>query len=186
MTDDGHRRNETEDSSPGTSLGENDGQRFDRLPQTAAGRDVAGRPSRQAVIEFWADRYGIPPETFEGYTFWEKGAGKIWAYAGVACDPASLEALGLMVLRTRQEHWKPTTDGVQRFGRHATRNVLTLSGDQARRFLRGADQAVPWDGEWGYLIVAHDLVDDREPIGVGLYLRGKLRSQVPKGRRRDL
>jgi hypothetical protein len=34
--------------------------------------------------------------------------------------------------------------------------------------------------------VSHDLAGETEPIGVGLYLHGELRSQVPKGRRRDV
>ncbi|PSP82174.1 hypothetical protein BRC78_08810, partial [Halobacteriales archaeon QH_8_68_33] len=41
------------------------------------------------------------------------------------------------------------------------------------------------DGDWGYLVVTHELAGEREPLGVGLYVHGELRSQVPKGRRRD-
>lgn len=167
-------------------LGENDGQRFGRLPPTAGEREVAGRASRQEVLDFWADRYDVPPEIFDGHTLWEKGAGKIWAYAGEACDPARVEALGMTFLRTRQEHWKPTTDAVQRFGRHATGNVLVLPRERTRRFLRGEAQDVDWDYDWGYLIIAHEIAGGLEPVGVGLYLHGELRSQVPKGRQRDL
>jgi len=165
---------------------ENDGGRFDRLPATPAEREVEGRASREDVVAFWTDRYGVPPETFDGHTFWEKGAGKTWAYAGETADPARIEALGMTFLRTRQEHWKPTTDAVQRFGRRATRNVVTVDREAARRFLRGEDQELAWDGDWGYLVVAHELAGRREPVGVGLYLYGELRSQVPKGRQREL
>jgi len=165
----------------------NDGSRFDRLPATDAERRVEGRPSREAVVGFWEERFGIPPETWDGHTFWEKGAGKIWAFAGELPDHVAVETLGLPVLRTRQEHWKPTTDGVQRFGTAATRNVVDLTSEQARRFVAGEDQDLPdWDGDWGYLIAAHELAGEREPIGVGLYLYGELRSVVPKGRRREL
>lgn len=164
----------------------NDGQRFDRLPATPDDRTVEGRATREAVVAFWRNRYGVPPGTFDGHTFWEKGAGKIWAYAGDADDPARVEALGMTVLRTRQEHWKPTTDGVQRFGRDATRNVLCLDRPAARRFLRGEDQELDWDGDWGYLVVAHELADGVEPIGVGLYLYGELRSRIPKSRQRTI
>ena len=57
---------------------------------------------------------------------------------------------------------------------------------EARRFVAGEDQHVDWDGDWGYLIAAHDLAGDVEPLGVGLFIDGELRSQVPKGRRRKL
>lgn len=168
------------------SLRENDGDRFGRLPATDADRAVAGRPTRDAVLDFWAERYGVDPATFDGFTFWERGAGKIWVFHGDVPAPARIEGLGMVFLRTRREHWKPTTEAVQRFGGTATRNVLELDRERARRFVAGKDQPVEWDGDWGYLIVAHEIAGSSEPIGVGLYIRGELRSQIPKGRRRTL
>ena len=165
---------------------ENISHRFDRLPATPDDREVEGRVSREEVVDFWEERFGVAPETFEEFTFWEKGSGKVWAYAGEAPSPTEVEALGMTCLRTRQEHWKPTTDAVQRFGRHATRNVIELDEPAARRFMAGEEQDLEWDGDWGYLIAAHELVGDLEPIGVGLYTYGTLRSMVPKGRRREL
>jgi NOL1/NOP2/fmu family ribosome biogenesis protein len=160
---------------------------FERLPATDDDRTVEGRATREAVVDFWTDRYGLPPEAFEGYTFWEKGAGKVWAFAADLPAPADVEALGMTFLRTRQEHWKPTTDAVQRFGRGATRNVLVLEEGEAKTFLAGETRELDrWDGDWGYVIAAHEIAGAVEPIGVGLYLHGELRSQVPKGRRREL
>jgi NOL1/NOP2/fmu family ribosome biogenesis protein len=167
-------------------VSENDPHRFERLPPTAADRTVEGRATRAAVVDFWTERYGVPPATWADYTFWEKGAGKVWAFADDAPTPLAVEALGMVVLRTRQEHWKPTTNAAQRFGRRATRNVCHLSESAAKRFLAGEDQAVDWDGDWGYLLVTHDLAGRREPVGVGLYLHGELRSVVPKAHRREL
>lgn len=164
----------------------NDGDCLDRLPQTAAERVVAGRATREEVIDWWADRFGIPPETFEGFSFWEKGAGKIWVYAGEARTPSTVETLGMLLLRTRQDHWKPTSRAVQRFGSLATRNVISVDGETASQFVAGKNQDLPWDGDWGYLIVTHEIAGESEPIGVGLYVYGELRSVVPKGSRRDL
>ncbi|MFC4549005.1 MULTISPECIES: DUF7122 family protein [Halorussus] len=163
-----------------------DGQQFDRLPATPDDREVEGRASRREVVDWWHERFGIDPETFDGYTFWEKGKGKIWILRGDTASPIRIEALGMAFLRTRQEHWKPTTNAVQRFGREATRNVVELTREQARTFARGDDQEIDWDGDWGYLVAAHELAGDREPLGVGLFLHGELQSLVPKGRRRDL
>jgi NOL1/NOP2/fmu family ribosome biogenesis protein len=169
------------DGAPG-----NDGGQFDRLPATADDREVPGRATREEVLDWWDDRFGIPPETFAEYTFWEKGKGKIWIYRGEAPDPVDVEGLGMTFLRTRQEHWKPSTNAVQRFGREATSNVIELSGETASRFARGEDQEYDWDGDWGYVIAAHELAGEREPMGVGLYVYGELRSTVPKGRQEDL
>jgi NOL1/NOP2/fmu family ribosome biogenesis protein len=162
----------------------NDGSRFDRLPPTDADRRVRGRPTRAVVVDWWRDRYGI--DAFDDHTLWEKGAGKVWAYAGEAPDPVRVETLGLPVLRARQRFWKPTTDAVQRFGRSATRNVIRLDEPAARAFLAGEDRPVEWDGDPGYLIASHRCAGRDEPIGVGLWTDGELRSTVPKGRRREL
>lgn len=143
---------------------ENVGQRFDRLPATPADRVVSGRPSRQQVLEWWDERFGIPPSVFDGYSFWEKGAGKLWVFAGEAPDPIGVEALGLTALRVRQEHWKPTTDAVQRFGHHARNNVIELDDSAARTFIAGDDQQLAWDGDWGYLIVTHSIAGDSEAL----------------------
>ena len=180
----------------------NVGQQFDRLPATDGDRTVEGRASRAAVVDFFAERFGIDPAVFENFSFWEKGKGKIWIFAADAPSPIRVEGLGMTVLRTRQEHWKPTQSAIQRFGRHASRNIIELDGEAAAAFVRGEDQEYDWDGDWGYLIAAHEIgggTEDRpprdgtavkrgecEPIGVGLYVYGELRSTVPKGNREEL
>jgi NOL1/NOP2/fmu family ribosome biogenesis protein len=169
-----------------TDTATNDGDRFDRLPATADERVVEGRPTRAAVVSWWDDRLGVPPAIFDEHTLWERGKGKIWAFRGEAGTPAEVEGLGMTFLRTRRDHWKPTMSAVQRFGEHATRNVVCLSQEQATDFLAGRDQAFGWDGDWGYLLVTHEIAGSPEPLGVGLYVHGELRSQVPKGRRREL
>jgi NOL1/NOP2/fmu family ribosome biogenesis protein len=170
----------------GEGAPDNDGQVFDRLPATPGERAVPGRPARNEVLEWWEDRFGVPPETFAGHTFWEKGAGKLWAFAGEVASPADVEGLGITLLRTRQEHWKPTTSAAKRFGRAATRNVVVLGPEEASAFAAGEDVVPDWDGDWGYLIAAHEIAGGVEPVGVGLYLHGELRSMIPKGSREDL
>ena len=165
---------------------ENVGQQFGRLPATAADREVEGRASRKEVIDFFAERFDIDPAVFEDFSFWEKGKGKIWIFAADAPSPICVEGLGMTVLRTRQEHWKPTQSAIQRFGGHATKNVIEIDGEAAATFARGEDQELDWDGDWGYLIAAHDVGGEREPIGIGLYVYGELRSTVPKGNQESL
>lgn len=168
------------------SMAENDGQQFDRLPTAPAERVVPGRASRAEVLDWWEDRFTIAPETFDDHTFWEKGAGKIWIFAGDSPEQTGVEGLGMTFLRTRQEHWKPTTTAVQRFGHLATKNVVDLSNEEAKRFAAGDDQEVAWDGDWGYLIATRDVAGECAPLGVGLYLHGELRSVVPKGTQETL
>lgn len=173
------------------SSGENIGQQFDRLPATAADRTVEGRASREEVLAFFENRFEIDPAVFERFTFWEKGNGKIWIFAADVPTPIRIEGLGMTVLRTRQEHWKPTQSAIQRFGRHASKNIIELDSEAAATFVRGEDQELSWDGDWGYLIAAHEIGgdedgDELEPIGVGLYVHGELQSTVPKGNQEAL
>ena len=95
---------------------DNDGHQFGRLPATERDREVEGRPTREAVVDFWQERYGIPAATWGDYSFWERGSGKIWAFHGEVPSPARIQGLGMSVLRTDHEHWKPTTNAAQRFG----------------------------------------------------------------------
>lgn len=169
-------------------MSETDPQRFDRLPSSHTDRSDPDRPTRDGILAWWHERFGVPSRVFDAHTFWERGAGKIWAFhdAFDQRSPTATEGLGMTVLRTRGEHWKPTLEAAQRFGRHASRNVIQLPEPDARTFFAGGDQRIPWDGDWGYLIVSHEVAGEPEPLGVGLYVHGELRSQVPKGRRREL
>jgi NOL1/NOP2/fmu family ribosome biogenesis protein len=177
---------EGDDTPADNQPNENVSSRFDRLPASADERFVEGRATREEVLDFWRERFGVEPSVFEEYTVWERGAGKIWAFHGDLETPVEIEALGMVALRTRQEHWKPTLEAVQRFGTHASKNCICLSEAEAARFIAGEDQELDWDGDWGYLIVTHELAGEQEPLGVGLYTYGELKSMVPKGRRREL
>ena len=165
-----------------------DGDRYDRLPPTPAERIREDQPSREGVLMYFADRFGMPPATFAGVSFWEKGRDKVWAFHGHHSSPLSVETLGMHLLRTDGRHWKPTTDGMQRFGRSATRNVVALDRCMCRRFWQGEDVAIDQDldADPGYIVVANELAGTVEPLGVGLYLRGTIRSVVPKGRQRTI
>ncbi len=164
----------------------NDGDRFARLPASEGDRSVEGRATREAIVGWWEDRFGVPSAAFDDHTFWEKGAGKIWVATGDAAENLRIEALGMRVMHTRQEHWKPTTNAAQCFGKRASRNHIDLSDVQARRFVAGTDQEIPWDGDWGYVIATREVAGRREPLGVGLYTYGELASMIATGRRREL
>jgi NOL1/NOP2/fmu family ribosome biogenesis protein len=164
----------------------NDGGHFARLPATEADRSVEDRATREAILGWWEDRFGVDPAAFDGHTFWEKGAGKIWVLAGDAGVGLRIEALGMRVMHTRQEHWKPTTNAAQRFGRRASKNRIHLNRGDARRFVAGEDQEITWDGDWGYVIATREVAGEPEPLGIGLYTHGELGSMVATGRRREL
>lgn len=151
---------------------------------------------REPVVEFWREEFGVPPETFDGYEFYSKGAKRVWAVRRDAVDALGgdenlgaidYESVGLPLMRVGGEHDKPTTDALQRFGGDATRNVAELDAEEAREFVHGETVETEFDEEedgvdLGYVVAKHD----GHVLGCGLYFPGELRSQVPKGRRVDL
>lgn len=165
---------------------ENIGEQFDRVPQTGEEKEVTGRPSRSEILVWWDDRFGIPPSVFDGYSFWEKGKGKIWIVSGDVNSPVRIQALGMRCLRVRQRFWKPTTNAIQRFGGVATKNRIELASRDAAKFVKGESLLGERDVEDGYVIVLRKIHESPHPIGVGLFTRGELRSQIPKSRQRTL
>lgn len=163
-----------------------DPDRFDRLPADGGDGPHGSEPTRESVIKYWEDRFDVDREGFEDHTFWEKGAGSVWTVTEDAPDPIAVESLGLRLLRTGGEHWKPTTNAVQRFGDTATRNVIELDRDQAAWFVAGETISIDWDGDWGFLIASTDIGGTAAVLGVGLYTYGELASNVPKSRRMGL
>ena len=154
------------------------------------------RTEREPIIGFWREKFGVPPETFDNYVFYKKGAKKVWAVRREtvsalegedteALETLDYESVGLPLLRVGGEHDKPTTDALQLFGDSVTKNAVELDTEDACEFVRGETVDIEFgedEVDLGYVAVKHE----EEVLGCGLYFPGELRSQVPKGRRVEL
>jgi NOL1/NOP2/fmu family ribosome biogenesis protein len=157
-------------------------------------RNVFELMERVEVEEMWRSRFGIEEDAFKGYKFYRK-AQSIWVISEADLPKISYEALGLRMISLKDRPWKPTTCALQMFGKSATKNVIHLNEEQARRFLAGetsgleaeceAEYKPEYEPEYkpecepGYVIVFYR----GDILGCGLYSRGKLSSQLPKERR---
>ncbi|MBI3077442.1 MAG: hypothetical protein HYY85_10765 [Deltaproteobacteria bacterium] len=140
---------------------------------------------RQAALDYLAGRFGIAAEAFADHELLDTGSG-IWA---VAQSPRLREALallptsaGLRVLRRTAGGFKPTTYGLQRFGVAASRNVVDLAEPELGRLLRGEALEGPFPAEPGYVI----LRCEGWVVGCGLYKQGRLLSQIPASRAKEV
>lgn len=90
-----------------------------------------------------------------------------------------VETAGMSFARISRDV-KPTTNMIQTFGRHATKNVLSLDKEEMEKFVRGLD-LFNVDGNCanGYVIVKYK----GHCLGCGLLNEGSLKNQVPKQRR---
>ena len=91
-----------------------------------------------------------------------------------------IEAKGLLFGRyfEKQKRFKPTTNILQIFGIYANRNVVEISKEEKRRYIKGFDLEKELEIDEGYVILKF-----REDIlGCGLYRGKRIKNQIPKAR----
>ena len=142
----------------------------------------ANEAERKEILDYFSDRFGIPEKVFDGFCFL-KGERKIWVFRDHPelkriLNELKVENAGIPLLRTKPSMWKPTTAGLQVFGRHATRNIIDLEGDALQAFLRMETIEGPLPLEPGFVIVRRE----GKVLGCGVYGKGSLRPQIPKKR----
>jgi len=130
-------------------------------------------------LQWFCQHFGISFQDLSHYRLWVKGKDKIWI-ADANCEPIEnvvAETVGMALMRTS---YKPTTAALQRFGSQMTRNAIALEDLEAvQRFLLGDAQPLTASVEQGYVHVYYGCYQ----LGCGLYKKGYLRSQIPKGLR---
>lgn len=160
---------------------------MERCPDELAGR----------VASALADRFGVPPDALKARRLYVGGQDRVHLGPEDPVDGDLLSALqpdtgGLPAARP-QATVKPTTDLLQLVGRHATRNVVLLGRDAARRYVAGEDlEAGTWEPvegtTTGWVVVRY--VDDATggafDLGCGLLREDRLENVLPKGRRVEL
>ena len=141
----------------------------------------------QPYLEWWHERFGLPPEAFAGLGFYQRGRSTVWT--GVPdvdnLTGARVDAVGIPLLRLGARFWKPTTIAIITLASAATRNVADLDDHEASRFLAGLEnclqEADPRCGKLttGFVVARLGGV----AIGCAEWHHGTLYSCVPKGKR---
>lgn len=131
-------------------------------------------------LELLLRRFELPEDLFKNYALFRYRDG-LWVATPEAAQFQGLGVLrrGLRLARVFPHTIKPTTNGMQLFGRYATRNRVELDWDGAQRFIRGEEVLLDADLPPGFVIVFFRGF----PLGVGFYKAGRLKSQVPRSRR---
>jgi NOL1/NOP2/fmu family ribosome biogenesis protein len=137
------------------------------------------KPERDRLLGFFQERFGIPQTVFTNHHFCRRGA-TVWMLNKDHRLPslASLrvQSVGLPLLRRIKAHLKPTSVALQLFGRHASKNIVSLEPEQLgdlaeRKEIKGEFTCSP-----GYVIVVTNSVI----VGCALCLPGRLISQFPR------
>ncbi len=138
------------------------------------------------VLRYLQERFGVDPAVFEPYAFHDAGDLWITTHEAEAIPLRTYKRKGLRFARyfERDRTVKFTTAAIQLFGRYARRNVVHLNREQLLAYARGQDLDLgPQPGvENGQVIVRYG----SDVLGSGLYRDGRLKNQLPKGRRIEL
>jgi len=141
------------------------------------------RSDGMQIRKYFFDRFGVPPDVFNGYTFFESSR-SVW-FCSATFNPTLLEMKkieypGIRLLRKINQYtYKPTTYALQLIGQRATKNIIRLKREQVMELLRrGELQVSTGTLQDGYVIVAYR----EDIIGCALYRQGLLKAQLPRGR----
>lgn len=126
------------------------------------------------------DRFGIDEKIFEKYHFLEKGDIWITSKEAASTEIPGTTRVGIRLIRVFKDGYKFTTAGIQLFGKFATKNIVEIDKDKIKDYLEGKDLNVgELDCDEGQVIVKCG----EDFLGSGLYMKGKIKNQLPKGRR---
>ncbi len=132
---------------------------------------------KQEIFGFLKERFGFEQTLFEDFLIL-KGATNFWLFPKTnhlsQLKKLSPEAVGLLFLRRVSHYLKPTSSFLQRFGKWATKNVVTLNPEQVKLLREKGKIEIKFDLEPGYVI----LRNGKWILGCGLYVPGKLISYL--------
>jgi len=147
----------------------------------------------------FGDRFAIASEVLQSMRLWQKGNGKFWLTRGDTHplhpslissnaqndNQIDVQTIGIPLFRPVKRTLKPTTAALQRLGSAITFNVVELqTPEQRQQFLSGNSQPLPdhlakTSDAPGYVHVR----DRSYELGCGLWINGRLHSQIPKALR---
>ena len=130
------------------------------------------------------EQYGIEKSILDKYEYLER-SDKIWLTTRCALSKdlsdLKMEGIGMLFAR-RSATLKLTTNAIQLFGKHATKNILELDNADAQNYLRGLDLENISSREKfisSYVIVKFG----NDYLGCAIYKDNRVKNQLPKQRR---
>ena len=138
---------------------------------------------REEIFEYLEQRFGIPSATFDDYVLFKRKKGWWLMRKSSHLMEAGKLKIGYAGIKAFQKvgkYLKPTTRLIQCFGEQASKGIVELCVKEFASLVSGSGLKKDLALEDGYVILrlGKDVV-----LGVGLWTKGRLISQIPK---RDL
>jgi len=133
------------------------------------------------ALKYLKERFGIPEDAFREYALVDYGDIWITTKEAAGLPLKTWRRKGVRLVRVFKKGFKFTTTGMQTFGKYAKKNIIELQNkEEALNFLKGQDiKITETDAIEGQVIVKFC----EDILGSGLYRHGKIKNQIPKGRR---
>ena len=128
------------------------------------------------ILEYCMERFGINNKTFENYNWYIGSKNRI--YIGPEeLERIKPESIGLSVFRLDKTP-KPTTNFLQLFGIHITKNIVELKSEETIEYCAGKNLCPNLNTEPGFVVVKNR----NRILGCGHWNGSLLKNQIPKSR----
>ncbi len=135
---------------------------------------------KEKVFEYFEERFGISGKVFSGFRLYSDQKGRvILGPRTIPLDKAI--SIGMQIAHMNGSI-KPSTNFLQMFGRHATKNIVEITKEQAQKYIKGEDiefHVPPKSASEGYVLLKYL----EFPLACGLLKGNKVRNVLPKPRR---
>ena len=138
------------------------------------------RKEKESMLSYVRERFGLDKSVLKGLALFKTQRKIYITTQDCLNDPlfGRAETAGLAFLRPNKV-LKPTTDFLQVFGKHATKNYVELSKEDAERFMRGEELDAREELNQGYIIIRYK----GHILGCASFKEGTLKNQLPRSRR---
>jgi len=140
---------------------------------------------KSQLFEYLESRFGILPPKFKDFEFYGASRGRIFLGPKHIISRPEPVSVGILAARTGNAI-KPTTNLLQLFGRHASKNIVNLNKENIMKYAKGESLLLTEQeknsSSNGYVIVSYSSV----PVGCGYLKDDSLDSLLPKAKRLSL
>ena len=142
---------------------------------------ILDKNQREAILSDLEERFGLDQNIFEPFLLFEATKGRIFITSKIPHESLNyyIQTLGQLFCRL-DATVKPSTNMIQIFGKHATKNVLELEKKDAQNAITGFDLEIKESAcSDGYVILKYKNFF----LGCGLLKDGKVKNMIPKAKR---
>jgi NOL1/NOP2/fmu family ribosome biogenesis protein len=135
------------------------------------------------ILAYLEQRFGIQKSHFKEFRLYSDRKGRfILGPRGIPLDMAI--SLGMQIAHKNGD-LKPSTNFLQLFGKHVSKNFVSLAKVQAQSYMKGQDlelEISPKTASDGYILLRYM----GSPLACGLLKGNKVKNVLPKPRRSEV